>query len=289
MIIMRLKGGLGNQLFQYALGRHLSIIKKVPLQLDTSSYRLDTLREYRLSPLDIHAHVTDRLSFFATDGKARYLNCIIQAVRGLISKPFQIVREPSFSFDSAVFDCSDQAYLDGFWQSEKYFLPIAKTLREDLQLKTPINGALKEIADQIRITNAVSIHVRRGDYVSNPTTTAFHGVCGVEWYETAAQIMESKVSNATYFVFSDDYEWAKTNLTFDASMVFVPPSPDGKEAQDMHVMSLCQHNIIANSSFSWWAAWLNANPNKIVIAPEKWFASGSQKTDDLIPANWIRL
>jgi hypothetical protein len=289
MIIMRLKGGLGNQLFQYALGRHLSIVKKVPLQLDTSSYKVDTLREYRLFPFNIHAHATDTLPFFATDGKARHLNCLIQALRGLFSKPFQIVTEPSFSFDNAVFDCSDQAYLDGFWQSEKYFLSIAKTLREDLQLKAPIDDGLKKIADQIHSTNAVSIHVRRGDYVSNPTTSAFHGVCGVEWYEKAVQAMESKVSDATYFVFSDDYEWAKANLRFKSNMVFVPPSPDGKEAQDMHVMSLCQHNIIANSSFSWWAAWLNANPNKIVIAPERWFASGPQKTDDLISANWIRL
>jgi Glycosyl transferase family 11 len=289
MIVMRLKGGLGNQLFQYALGRHLSISKNVPLQLDTSSYKVDTLREYRLFPFHIQAHAIDKLPFFATDGKARHLNRLIQSIRGLFSRPFQIVREPSFSFDSTVFDCSDQAYLDGFWQSEKYFLPIAKTLREDLQLKSPIDDELKAVADQIRSTNAVSIHVRRGDYVSNPTTTAFHGVCGVEWYQKALEEIENKVDDPTYFVFSDDYEWAKANLNFKSNMVFVPPSPDGKEAQDMYVMSLCQHNIIANSSFSWWAAWLNANPQKIVIGPEKWFASGPQKTDDLIPAQWIRI
>jgi len=289
MIIMRLKGGLGNQLFQYALGRHLSITKNVPLQLDTSSYKVDSLREYRLFPFHIHAIATEKLPFFATDGKARHLNRIVQAIRGLFSKPFQIIREPNFSFDAAVFQCSDQTYLDGFWQSEKYFLPITKILREDLQLKTTIDGDLQEIADQIRTTNAVSIHVRRGDYISNPTTTAFHGVCDVEWYEKAVNALESRVTDATYFVFSDDYEWAKANLCFRSNMVFVSPSPDGKEAQDMHVMSLCQHNIIANSSFSWWAAWLNSNPNKIVIAPEKWFASGPQKTADLIPANWLRI
>ena len=145
------------------------------------------------------------------------------------------------------------------------------------------------MAQRIISTNAISIHVRRGDYVTNPTTTAFHGVCGVEWYANAAQLMETKISNPTYFVFSDDYEWAKSNLKFSAETIFVPPSPDGQEAHDMSVMSLCQHNIIANSSFSWWAAWLNPNPNKIVIAPQKWFASGPQKTDDLIPPSWLRI
>ena len=169
MIIMRLKGGLGNQLFQYALGRHLSIVKKVPLQLDTSSYKVDTLREYRLFPFHIHAHATDKLPFFATDGKARHLNRLIQAFRGIFSKPFQIVTEPSFSFDNAIFDCSDQAYLDGFWQSEKYFLSIATTLRKDLQLKAPIDDGLKKIADQIHSTNAVSIHAVSYTHLTLPT------------------------------------------------------------------------------------------------------------------------
>ena len=289
MIVMRLKGGLGNQLFQYALGRYLSHTKNTTLELDTASFHIDRLRVYRLDCFQIAATASDRLPFFATDGRLKHFNTLIQAFKGLFSKPFQIIKERAFSFDASVLNCSDQAYLDGFWQSEQYFAPIADVIRHDLRLKSPLPPALQELASQIQATNAVAVHVRRGDYVSNPTTTAYHGVCSVQWYEEAAKQMMQKVDKPTFFVFSDDYEWVRENIHFDAPTVYIPPSPDGQECNDMHVMSLCQHNIIANSSFSWWGAWLNANPNKIVIAPKQWFAAGNHDTKDLIPQSWIRL
>jgi len=289
VIVMRLKGGLGNQIFQYALGRSLSLSRNTSLQLDTSSFKVDTLREYRLASFNIAASASDQLPFFATDGRAKHFNTVIQGIRGLFSKPYQIVRENGFSFDPTILDCSDHAYLDGFWQSEQYFAPFAKIIRDDLSLKIPLQGKLKDLADQITSVNAVSLHVRRGDYVSNPTTTAYHGVCSAQWYEDAAKIMEEKVGQPTFFVFSDDYEWAKANLRFNSPAVFIPPSPDGQECNDMHVMSLCKHHIIANSSFSWWGAWLNPNPNKIVIAPQNWFVAGPKNTNDLIPPSWNRL
>jgi hypothetical protein len=177
MIVMRLKGGLGNQLFQYALGRALSLSKNTTLQLDTSSFKSDTLREYRLDSFNIAASTSDQLPFFATDGRAKYFNTLIQGIRGLFSKPYQIIKEKGFSFDPSVLECSDHAYLDGFWQSEQYFTSFAQAICKDLSLKTPLQGDLKDLAEQISLTNAVSLHVRRGDYVSNPTTTAYHGVC----------------------------------------------------------------------------------------------------------------
>ena len=289
MIVMRLKGGLGNQLFQYALGRYLSHTKNTTLQLDTASYHIDRLRVYRLDCFQIEASASDRLPFFATDGRLKRLNSLIQGFKGVFSKPYQIIKERDFSFDPGVLECSDQAYLDGFWQSEQYFLPIAQVIRQDLRLKNPLPTHLQELALQIESCNAVALHVRRGDYVSNPITTAYHGVCSVEWYEKAAAHMMAKVEKPTFFVFSDDYEWVRENLRLNAPTVFIPPSPDGQECNDLHVMSLCQHNIIANSSFSWWGAWLNANPKKIVIAPQQWFAGGKHNTKDLIPHSWIRL
>ena len=289
MIVMRLKGGLGNQLFQYALGRYLSYSKNTTLSLDTSSYHIDRLRVYRLDCFEIAASASDRLPFFATDGRLKHLNTILQTLKGLFSKPFQIIKERAFPFDASVLACSDQAYLDGFWQSEQYFAPIADLIRHDLRLKNPLPSALQALADQIQATNAIAVHVRRGDYVSNPITTAYHGVCSVDWYENAAKLMLQRVDNPTFFVFSDDYAWVRENIAFDAPTVFIPPSPDGQECNDMHVMSLCQHHIIANSSFSWWGAWLNANPHKIVIAPQQWFAAGKHDTKDLIPPTWIRL
>ena len=289
MIVMRLKGGLGNQLFQYALGRYLSYSKNTTLSLDTSSYHIDRLRVYRLDCFEITASASDRLPFFATDGRLKHFNTILQTLKGLFSQPFQIIKESAFPFDASVLACSDQAYLDGFWQSEQYFAPIADLIRHDLRLKNPLPPALQALADQIQATNAIAVHVRRGDYVSNPITTAYHGVCSVDWYENAAKLMLQRVDNPTFFVFSDDYVWVRENIAFDAPTVFIPPSPDGQECNDLHVMSLCQHHIIANSSFSWWGAWLNANPHKIVIAPQQWFAAGKHDTKDLIPPSWIRL
>jgi len=290
MIVMRLKGGLGNQMFQYALGRRLAIDRNTDLMLDTASYHYDRLRVYRLDVFKIKASASDRLPFVATDSRFKYINHILQKVKSLFGKPYQIIKERGFPFDPAILECSDQAYLDGFWQSEQYFNSVAPIIREDLTLKTPIVGELKAIAEQIQATlNSVSLHVRRGDYVSNPVTTAFHGVCGVDWYLQAASMMEERLNNPTFFVFSDDYEWAKENLRFQSNAVFIKPSPDGQECNDLHVMSLCQNNIIANSSFSWWGAWLNTNPNKIVIAPKTWFVGGPQDTKDLIPSSWIRI
>lgn len=289
MIVMRLKGGLGNQMFQYALGRRLSIDHNTTLALETSSFKTDHLRVYRLDTFQISATASDQLPFFPTTGPKRRINTFLQFFRKLIGRPFDILKERSFDFDPSVLNCSVNAFLDGFWQSEQYFSTIRQTLINDFQPTQPLTGELAHIANAITQCNAVAIHVRRGDYVSDPTTTAYHGVCSKQWYEQAAQYMKAKIPELQFFVFSDDFEWAKNNLSFDAPTTFIKPSPDGLECHDLYAMTLCKHNIIANSSFSWWGAWLNQHPNKIVIAPKQWFIAGPQTTDDLIPKSWIRL
>ena len=180
--------------------------------------------------------------------------------------------------------------MNGYWQSEKYFGAIQTQLREDLRLSQALSDLQQSLANKINHNPfAVSLHVRRGDYVADPTTTAFHGLCSLEWYARAAELILTKEPQAQFYIFSDDYKWVKENLTISAPIHFIEPSPDGQEAIDMHLMSLCKHNIIANSSFSWWGAWLNNNPQKIVIAPSRWFATDLHNTIDLIPSEWIRL
>lgn len=290
MIVMRLKGGLGNQMFQYALGRRLAIDHNTDLMLDTASFNHDRLRVYRLDVFNIKASASDRLPFVATDSRFKYVNHIFQKIKSLFGKPYQIIKEKGFPFDPTILHCSDQAYLDGFWQSEQYFDSVSQIIREDLALKSPIADELQKLAEQIKATpNSVSLHVRRGDYIANPVTTAYHGVYGVDWYLEAVSTIEERLTNPTFFIFSDDYEWVKENLHLKSPAVFIRPSPDGQECNDLYVMSLCQNNVIANSSFSWWGAWLNTNPNKIVIAPKVWFIGGPQNTHDLIPSSWIRL
>ena len=290
MIIVRLKGGLGNQLFQYALGRNLAIQHQTDLILDTTSFEKDHLRTYRLNSFQIKAKPSDRFWFFPDNRIGRRLNPLLEKVRALISQSINVVQEASFAFDPLILNTPNFAYLNGYWQSEKYFGAIQTQLREDLRLSQALSDLQQSLASKInRNPFAVSLHVRRGDYVADPTTTAFHGLCSLEWYARAAELILTKEPQAQFYIFSDDYKWVKENLTISAPIHFIEPSPDGQEAIDMHLMSLCKHNIIANSSFSWWGAWLNNNPKKIVIAPNRWFATDLHNTIDLIPSEWIRL
>jgi hypothetical protein len=290
MIIVRLKGGLGNQLFQYAIGRVLALKHQTSLLLDTAEFARDPLRNYRLDSFHINAEPSNQFWFFPDNRIGIRLNPILRVIRKLFSHPITLVRETGFSFNPETLLAPNYSYLEGYWQSEKYFAPIGDQLRNDLRLAIRLSKSQTELAQEIsQDPVAVALHVRRGDYVANPSTTAFHGLCSLDWYQKATQQLCERVPNANFYVFSDDYEWVKNNLKLPSPMRFIVPSPDGQEAIDLHLMALCQHNIIANSSFSWWGAWLNRNPNKIVIAPQRWFAAGHQDTSDLIPEKWIRL
>lgn len=147
----------------------------------------------------------------------------------------------------------------------------------------------EQVAQNILSVNAVSLHVRRGDYVSNLTINQFHGTCSLEYYNQAIAQIAKKVETPHFFVFSDDPEWVKSNLKIDYSITIVDHNNADKNYEDIRLMSLCKHHIIANSSFSWWGAWLCRNPNKIVIAPLKWFNDKSINTTDLIPDGWIKI
>lgn len=288
MIQMHLKGGLGNQLFQYALGRHLSLIHNSPLLLDITSFDNDKLRNYSLDAFNICAHIAP------INPKNTFLKRLIHKIQFI--KPFKYLRPPGtvivengFSFQPEIFNCSTNSYLDGYWQSHRYFDAIAPIIRSDLTLKYPLSEYLAILESEIKSTNSVSIHVRRGDYANNPAITTYHGLCSLDWYQQAFEKMQTIVTDAKYFVFSDDPDWVKANLKLNAPTVYISPSADGKEAQDLYLMSQCQHHIIANSSFSWWAAWLNPNIEKNIIAPKVWFSGANHDTKDLIPNDWIRV
>ncbi len=142
---------------------------------------------------------------------------------------------------------------------------------------------------QIESTNAVSLHIRRGDYVKVKETNDFHGVCSIAYYETAIELITNKINDPVFYIFSDDMDWVKKNFNIRQNHVFVDANDAATNYEDMRLMSLCKHNIIANSSFSWWGAWLNPSSSKTVIAPKKWMKDPSIETIDLIPGNWIRL
>jgi hypothetical protein len=286
MIIVNLKGGLGNQMFQYALGRHLAEKNKVELKLDTTS--LSKAKElgniYR--PFDLDA-------FNIKNEQATPLE--IQALRypyGFISKfksifERKILRKTFVTFDEKVLELKDGVYLDGYWQSPKYFEAIRDTLLTEFTLKTHLSPSGQALQDKILSSTSVSLHVRRGDYVANKRVLKENGICSVEYYKQAIGVMATKVADPTFFVFSDDIQWVKTNLPLPTNAVFVSDETISAP-EELFLMSACKHNIIANSSFSWWGAWLNQNEDKTVIAPTPWFDTITYDAN-LIPDTWIQL
>lgn len=289
MIIVKLSGGLGNQMFQYALGKHLAIKNNTCLKLDLSFFDTQNLRSYELNFFNLNDNVATKndLSLFVLPEKPSVLN----KLKFKFSNTFcnnKVLIEKDFSFDPSVLETSSGAYLDGYWQSEKYFKAIEPVIRDSFQIKAHIDKINESLISRINKTNSISLHVRRGDYVNVKSTNEIHGVCDLSYYTSAMDYFSDKVYNAFIYIFSDDIEWVKQNLKIPFAHHFVDNNYNNNN-MDLLLMSKCKHHIIANSSFGWWGAWLNNNPNKIVVAPVKWFNDITKDTSDLIPENWIKL
>jgi hypothetical protein len=292
MVISQIIGGLGNQMFQYAAGRALSLKNGQALRLDVSGFSgyglhqgFELQRVFNI-PAEIatEAEVRSILGWQFAPGIRRIL--ARPGMAALCRKGFVV--EPHFHYWPDVKQVPRDCYLAGYWQSEKYFLDIAPVIRADFTFRHPLVSLNAELAEQIGTVNAVSLHVRRGDYAKNPKTTATHGLCSLDYYRAAIRHISDRIEQPCFFIFSDDIGWVKDNLKTDYPCQYIEHNQGSESYNDMHLMSLCRHHIVANSSFSWWGAWLNPNPDKIIIAPEKWFANETN-TQDLIPQGWVRL
>lgn len=289
MIITRLIGGMGNQMFQYAAGRALATRLGVPLRVDRRAFDTYQVHAYSLQHFaaNIQDAVPDNLPGAGCESRlGRYLRRFAFA-----TKPVRrVVTEKAFTFDHEVLELPDGCYLDGYWQSEKYFEDAAEVVRRDFVIKTPPDAVNSGWLEQIRAVQAVSIHVRRGDYVNNPAANAVHGVCDLDYYYRAVEYLSGRLGQGLeYFVFSDDPEWVRANFRITCPVHYVAHNDGQKNYEDLRLMSACRHHVIANSTFSWWGAWLNANRDSITIAPEKWFKTASPDSRDLLPARWVRL
>jgi len=292
MIISRITGGLGNQMFQYATGRALALQKKTVLKLDISTYARDPLRTFDLDVYPLQATIASPAETLALRGHdyqgfSRRLIKVIAPSK--LTPPKTHVQEQGYSYHPEIHALPETVYLDGYWQSEKYFQDVAPTIRQELTLIAPMDQANKKVADQIRASTSVSLHVRRTDYVTNAKKGhSLHALISLDYYRQAIEYVRQHIPHPTIFVFSDDHQWVKDNLTFDLPTIFVDCN-DGQHAhEDIRLMSDCQHHIIANSTFSWWGAWLAEHPQQVVIAPKTWFNDGVSSAD-LVPDRWIRL
>lgn len=283
MIIVNLKGGLGNQMFQYAFGRKLALKNNDVLKLDVAGLQRandvgDIYRPFSLGRFSIVKNI-------ATSAEVREL----KYPYGIFSKAWRwvylhVLRQTNTFWNPNALNKQGDIFLDGYWQTPKYFADIRDILLKDFTLTEPLGEYGEKIAEQMKNSDSVSIHVRRGDYIKNPQVLKEFGVCSENYYQQAIKVIEAKIANPTYFVFSDDINWVKDNLKVGDRAVFVSDS-SLTDASELFLMSLCKHNIIANSTFSWWGAWLNQNLNKIVVAPTPWFEQ-SPYDPSLLPDSW---
>lgn len=275
-VVVKLMGGLGNQMFQYAAGLALARKHGVPLQLDTTFFQDPTPRP----------NITPRN--YALDIFPLHEGCV--RLNDAAARPAGLKRaaEKHFHYDAATADLPAGVYLDGYWQSPRYFESIEPEVRRAFALSPTLDEAAAAFAAQIKQSEAVCLHVRRGDMVHNAHTASVHGSCSLDYYRTACDLLAQKFPNAHFFVFSDDPAWcAGQDLTGGRPCTIVS-RPGATEAVDLFLMRQCRHFITANSSFSWWAAYLGEAPEKTVIVPDPWFTDPSLDVSDLCPKAWIR-
>lgn len=292
MIIVKLMGGLGNQMFQYAAAKALSVRHGVTMKVDLSflNNRIPrenfTFREFELGCFDnaIEIATNNELSIFNPP------NRIIRSLKSFlgISMPMRYC-ELSFNYYESFNELPSEILLEGYFQSEKYFIQIRSLLLKDFKLRSPASSVNLSLIENIKSTNSVSLHIRRGDFAENKVINSIHGLCDINYYKRAIMEIKLNTENAIFFIFSDDINWAKKEIGMTSNVFYIDHNIGKESYWDMRLMSYCKHNIIANSSFSWWAAWLNENQNKQVFAPIKWFNDTTIDTSDLIPNTWKRI
>lgn len=284
MIAVRLIGGLGNQMFQYAAGRALADRLDTELVLDARIFVRYKLHAYGLEQFAVRARAGTSADFARWPEWMR----LPSRIAGVVGFRTRWYLEPRFAYDPLWPSLGDNLLVDGHFQSEKYFATIAPALRADFAPRAPLSPTNASIAAIARDCESVMIHVRRGDYVTDATTLKVHGICSPAYYASSIRVLRERVASPRFFVFSNDMAWARANLPLGDDAIFIEGNAKEPE-MDVHLMAQCRHHIIANSSFSWWGAWLGESPSQIVIAPDPWFDDLSLTTADLIPAKWMRI
>jgi len=293
MIIVSLKGGLGNQMFQYALGLALSVKHSVPLKLDLRYLNDRTPRRnfvYRDYDLDIFGipacqATAEDLRRFGLGMSNLTLRESWLRVRALLPIQRRVYQERIISYDERVMALGGDAYLSGYWQTEKYFSSIAPIVRERFTVSSPYSQEVEDLRQTISSQMSICVNVRRTDFVNHPT----YQTTDVSYFNRAVKEMNRRIgSDCRVFIFSDDVEWCRSNLHLTTSQEVVDHRFAGpKFSHYFALMSACRHFIIPNSTFAWWAAWLSRSSGKIVIGPRRWIANLRQDTRDVLPAEWV--
>ena len=285
-VIIGVMGGLGNQLFQYAAARALSLKLNSHLVFDLSWFLGDYGRRYCLDRFNLPVIYSNyyKVPSFGFGRAARHLlKEFLRKRSGALT-----YKEPHFHYDENFNNIEGTVYLDGYFQSPKYFSGIDDQLREDLKFPSDYPEKLKPILQRIIECDAIAIHVRRGDYLADKKNIEVYHSQSNQYYCEAVSLLAKGLKNPYCFIFSDDHFWVKTQLSINIPHEIVDVNSLDEPFWDLMLMSRCKHFAIANSSFSWWAAWLCDNSGKMVIAPKKWFKS-DKSICDLLPTEWVKL
>lgn len=294
-VIVQILGGLGNQMFQYALGRAISERTGAPLLLDTNVIKhahQNTPRGYDLDIFKLRPTFATRadVSRYHSHG-AGLVGKIAHRVRRRMGVS-KIIHQREFAFQPEIFDLRPPLYLAGLWQSYRYFADIEDALRRDFEFCDVLPPSAADLAQAISRPGAVCLHVRRGDY-TEPAHASSIGLSGIDYYRRAAARVRELVDQPAFFIFSDDLDWCHDNFRWlgEAARFVEYAAPPGFKlhALDLQLMARAECFITANSTFSWWAAWLAGDRAKLVITPREWFKDPRLSANDLIPQHWERL
>lgn len=290
MIIVRVTGGLGNQMFQYAMYKSLEKKGKL-VKLDSKSF-YETKKEHngyeleRIFDIKPNKPTKEDLEKFDENN----ISTLFKIKRKLFGDKKFVYDTKEYVFNKDVYKLKN-SYLNGYWQSIKYFEGIENDIKKDFRFKNQLDNKNLEILNEIENSNSISIHIRRGDYMSPENYNMYGCIATPTYYKKAIKVIEEKIENPTFFVFSNDMDWVKKNIQINSRVFYIDINSGNGSYKDMQLMSNCKHNIIANSSFSWWGAWLNENKNKIVIAPKKWINREDVDSDkiELFCEGWTLL
>jgi hypothetical protein len=289
MIITKIQGGLGNQMFQYALGKTLALRNNTELKLDTTLFRNYEFHSYSLGHLNIQETLATDEEIRSFEKYRARKGKLGKILNPLFADKARYMDESAWTFVPEALELKDPCYINGYWQSEKYFIEIEDTIRKEFSLREPLDQYSRDMAAKISATpGSVMLHIRRGDFVYHPYASKMMGVCPPEYYDAAQAIIRERVQDPHYFVFSDDLKWVKEHVKTGFPTEYIGQGPE-KNYQDLDLMRLCTHHILSNSTFGWWGAWLSDHSRTgITIAPTRW-NNKNFDTKDLIPEHWIKL
>ena len=296
MILLRLKGGLGNQLFQYAAAKSLAlkhnteVILDLSLLLDRTPLTDMVFRDYELYAFNLEENFANQeLIEYYNPLPTSYLKRISNKLKKYIFKP-SVYIESTHLYNSKFFNLPNDSCIIGLFQSEKYFQSIADIIKKEFEFKNSFPKIVTELGTYIKSKNAICVHVRRGDYISNPIYSSMLGSQSNEYYRNGVTLISEKTNIDELFIFSDDINWCIQNLKFETKTTFITNDlATNNHHAHLHLMSLCKHYVISNSTFAWWGAWLSSNQSKIVVAPKVWFKDGLRDETDIIPNSWIKM